>query len=209
MSAEYVKVLENYMPKEAAELAAHWIIKYNFNLKITRARNSKLGDYRAPSSLNERHLITVNHNLNSYSFLITFVHEVAHLTTYNKYGNKVKAHGSEWKAEFRGLMHPYFAMNVFPDDVAKALIRYLTNPAASSCRDEYLQKVLRKYNASNINDNTHFLEALPINTIFIYNSRRFIKGQKQRKLYKCQNVETKHYYLFNPLTEVELVEPIP
>jgi hypothetical protein len=49
---------------------AIWIIEFDFKLKITKERSTKLGDYTSPrDGLN--HTITINHNLNQYSFFIT------------------------------------------------------------------------------------------------------------------------------------------
>jgi SprT protein len=42
------------------------------------ARSSKLGDYRPPQR-GLPHRISVNHNLNQHEFLITLIHEMAHL----------------------------------------------------------------------------------------------------------------------------------
>ena len=63
---------------------------------FTSERNSRYGDYTAPRN-GQNHLITVNHNLNKYAFLITLVHEVAHLVTYNNHRHRVSPHGGEWK----------------------------------------------------------------------------------------------------------------
>jgi hypothetical protein len=200
----YAETLAEFVPPLAANVLAEWLVKYNFNLKITRTRYSKLGDYRYPLKPGERHQITINHDLNPYAFLITFVHEVAHLTTFEKYGKKVKSHGNEWKAEFRGLMRPFFELNVFPDDVAKALTRYLLDPAASSCSDIHLQKVLKKYDTkTNQSDFLVYIEDLPINSRFEYRGVSFVKGHQLRKRFKCQNLQNKHFYLFNPLVEVK------
>ena len=204
----YTEVLKKYMPVLAAELAGKWLIDYNFDLKITKERRSKLGDYMAPVN-NNRHKITINHNLNEFAFLITFVHEVAHLTTFEKYGNRVKAHGAEWKSEFRGLMRPFFELAVFPDDIGKALIRYLGNPAATSCSDIHLQKVLRKYDKNqDTNTNSIHVEALAHNAIFKYNKRYFMRGIKLKKRIKCRELKSNSEYLFNPITLVELVQDV-
>ena len=39
------------------------------------------------------HRISVNGNLNKYSFLITLIHELAHLLTFTQYKNRVDPHG--------------------------------------------------------------------------------------------------------------------
>src|ERR1700741_2656541 len=118
---QYKKVLGNYIPYDSVEIIVDWIFELNFDLKITKERSSKLGDYTSPHN-GSRHKITINHNLNHYSFLVTLTHEIAHLKTYNKHKWKVAPHGEEWKAEFRTLMAVFLRLQLFPEDVHKALI---------------------------------------------------------------------------------------
>jgi hypothetical protein len=44
-----VKVLEQYLPPHAAPLIGRWIDYFKCEFKISRNRNSKFGDYRAPT----------------------------------------------------------------------------------------------------------------------------------------------------------------
>lgn len=193
-------ILKKYIPEPAVDVIAGWIYHYDFKLKIRRSRSTKLGDYRAPLN-NRNHQITVNHDLNQYAFLITLVHEVAHLTNWNKHQHRVKPHGNEWKQEFKLLMQPFFEMNLFPEDVHAALRRYLLDPAASSCSDHHLMRVLKKYDHRS---GGLLLENLPENSVFIFNkTRRFIKGKKVRTRFKCMELTTKRLFLFSPLAEVE------
>ena len=60
--------------------------------KVKKSRSSKYGDYRPPLK-GSNHLITINYDMNKYAFLITLVHEIAHLTNWNKHKDKVKPHG--------------------------------------------------------------------------------------------------------------------
>ena len=85
-------LLLKYIPETSAPLIAQWVVEYDFKLKIKRERNTKLGDYRSPQN-GGNHIITVNHNLNKYSFLITLVHEIAHLVTFNAHKDRVLPHG--------------------------------------------------------------------------------------------------------------------
>src|SRR5688572_24707916 len=39
------QILAKYIPEGAVPLMARWIVDYDFKLKITRERNSRLGDY--------------------------------------------------------------------------------------------------------------------------------------------------------------------
>ncbi len=198
------EVLKKYLPEPAVNVIAIWIIEYDFKLKIKKERSTKLGDYTSPQK-GTNHVITVNHNLNPFSFLITLVHEVAHLTTYNKYKNTVSPHGQEWKTEFKQLMQPLITGEIFPVDIIYSLRKYLQNPAASSCSDLQLLKTLKLYDE----DNKHvFLEYLPFKTMFLYNDKVFEKGERIRKRFRCKEISKGTIYLFNPLTEVDLFEQL-
>lgn len=202
---KYKEILSKYIPELAVDTMADWILHFNFNLKITENRTSKLGDYRHPFR-GERHIITINHNLNHYSFLITLVHEIAHLTTWNKHKNTAKPHGDEWKNEFKVLMQYFLKAEIFPTDVLFALKSYMFNPAAASCTDDKLMRVLRKYDSPKIK--TVHVEELPLHSIFkMKNERYFVKGEKIRKRYKCKEIKTNLIYLFSPLAEVFPVTP--
>jgi hypothetical protein len=150
------------------------------------------------------HHISVNNDLNKYAFLITFVHEVAHLSCWEKHRDKVKPHGDEWKTEFKILMRPFMNETIFPADVLVALKKYLQDPAASSCSDLGLLRALKKYDQK---EGLVFLEQLPHGSIFSYNKNEelFRKGNKVRTRILCRTVQSNREYLFNPLTEVKPV----
>jgi len=196
-------VLSKYMPPLAAELISEWIDSYECEFRISRSRNTKLGDYRAPFK-GSGHKISVNHNLNPYSFLITTVHEFAHLVTWNAWKHRIKPHGQEWKDNFRKLMLPFFDMDIFPVDVKKAIVLYLQNPAASSCTDANLFKTLKSYDTKS--PDTLSVEDIAENETFVTkNGRVFKKLNKIRTRYRCLEVKTGLLYLFSPLAEVKLV----
>ena len=83
--------------------------------------------------------------MNSYSFLITILHELAHLFTFERYGNRVASHGKEWKNEFRNILSEFIQQKFFPEEIESALLQSQHNPAASSCADTHLMRVLNKY----------------------------------------------------------------
>ncbi len=200
------EILTKYIPQFAVPTIANWIIEFDFKLKIKKERSTKLGDYTSPhNGLN--HTITINYNLNQYSFFVTLVHEIAHLVTYNNYKNKVMPHGEEWKHAFRQLMTPFLSTDNLPLDILYAVRKYLQNPAAASCSDATLMRTLRLYDAVNTDSNLILLEHLPFKTHFVYNEMRvFIKGEKLRKRFRCQEIATGAIYLFSPLAEVEAIE---
>lgn len=196
-----VDVLAQYMPLSAAPIISKWIDYFQCEFKISKNRATKLGDYRHPFK-NSGHKISVNNNLNSYAFLVTTVHEFAHLLTWNEYKNKVKPHGSEWKNNFKKMMNPFFELQIFPSDVHHAIVGYLNNPAASSCTDLSLARALKKYDS---NLATTRLEELPLQSIFVLkDGRKFKKGERVRKRYRCVCLNNGNTYLFNPLAEVFL-----
>ncbi len=181
---------------------SEWIFQFDFKLRIKKSRSTKYGDYRPPVN-GENHLITINYDMNKYAFLITLVHEIAHLSNYNKNKDRVKPHGDEWKLHYKLLMQRFLIPDIFPVDIITALRKYMNNPAASSCSDHNLLRVLKKYD---IRQDTVLLEELSIGTIFRYNkSRDFIKGEQIRKRFKCKELVTNRVYLFNPLVEVLVV----
>ena len=199
-----VKVLEKYLPPDAAPLIGRWIDYFKCEFKISRNRGSKFGDYRSPYG-GKGHRISVNYDLNPYAFLVTTVHEFAHLHTWNEHKQKAKPHGTEWKANFKKMMQPFFEKDIFPSDVKDAITSYLNNPAASSCSDLNLYRSLRKYDAPK--ESVLTVEKVPLKALFkIKGGRIFRKEEQLRKRFKCVEIATKRVYLFSPVAEVELVE---
>lgn len=190
-----------YVPEAAAPVLSKWITDSGCQFVVSRSRTSKLGDYRSPYD-GRPHRITVNHNLNKYSFLITAVHEFAHLLTYNQHKNKVRPHGKEWKQNFRYLMEPFLNGNIFPQEVLRVLKIHMKNPTASSSADINLYRALRNIESDAPPNIT--VEDIEFNTMFkLGNGRVFLKKEKLRKRYKCIEVASQRVYLFNPIAEVQ------
>lgn len=201
---DFSKQLSKYIPLSAASIVSQWINHTGCRFKVTRSRSTKLGDYTAPFQGNP-HQITVNHDLNPYSFLITTIHEFAHLKTYQEHKNKVKPHGIEWKQNFKLLMAPFLQLSIFPADIQEAISRYMNNPSASSCTDLTLYRVLKLYDANESNGIP--IEEIKEQAVFsLKNGRIFKKLEKLRKRYKCIELVSNRVYLFHPLVEVYLVK---
>jgi hypothetical protein len=195
--------LQNYLPPGTYEAVAGYLHRYKVHLTVARERKSILGDYRH-STHHVNHRISVNGNLNSYSFLITLLHELAHLLTFEQYKNKVLAHGREWKMIYSQLLAQFLKNKIFPADIEKELLLSLKNPAASSCAEDGLLRVLRKYDERE--SHHRLVEELSINAIFrTSDGRIFQRGEKLRKRFKCKEVKTGKIYLFSPVYEVQLV----
>jgi SprT protein len=205
MSKEKVafEELQAYLPMGSLEAVLKYIFEYKVQLTITKKRASVLGDYRHPY-LGKGHRISVNGDLNKFSFLITLLHEIAHLITFEKNGRRVQPHGQEWKTNFGLLLLDFTSKNIFPEDVHKALQRSINNPAASSCGDEKLLRVLKSYDPKK--EGIHLVEELAQGEKFIIKGNRiFEKGEKIRKRIKCKELATGKLYLFSPVFEVKKI----
>ncbi|MEP6748331.1 MAG: SprT-like domain-containing protein [Bacteroidota bacterium] len=195
--------LQNYLPAIAAAPALALLERYKVHLTITKERKSVLGDYRHAHN-NAAHRISVNGNLNQYAFLITLVHELAHLVTFLEYGNRVQAHGREWKQLYKMLLLQFLEMNIFPADILASLTSSLNNLPASSCADEGLMRVLRRYDKKHAG--TLLVEELPEGALFALDDGKvFKKGPRLRKRFQCVEVKTGKLYLFSPVYEVKKV----
>lgn len=192
--------LKSFLPAGFEGMVADLLFSDPVSFKVVKPRNTKLGDFRA-SSNGERHQITVNGDLNKYSFLITTLHEFAHLKTFLKFGHRVKPHGEEWKMEFRKLLVPAIDTKLLPQDILNALMNSLVNTKASSCSDIQLMRVLKKYDEGN--NETVLLESIPHNAIFTLQGKRFVKGELRRKRYLCEDLVSKKKYLVHALSEVK------
>jgi hypothetical protein len=195
------KILGKYIPQASIASVFQLITAHNIHLKIVNERVTRHGDYRKMS--NGQHQITVNSNLNIFRFLITLIHEIAHLIAFKKYGNSIKPHGIEWKRTFQQLMLPYLRPEIFPNNLLPFLAIHFKNPKASSDTDTNLSLALKEYDAPN--DKNYVFE-IPLGSRFrIYNGKIFKRGQRRVKRFECIEISTGKVYLFNPNAEVELL----
>lgn len=193
--------LQQYLPPNTFEPVLHYLQQYKVHLTVARERKSILGDYRHRTP-HKNHRISVNGNLNPYAFLITLIHELAHLLTFEQWGNRVQAHGKEWKGVFGQLLAQFIQHKIFPADIEQALVRSISNPAASSCADEVLLRTLRRYDSAAAK--ARLVEEVPEHGLFkTHDGKVFKKGEKVRKRFKCVEVKTGRLYLFSPVYEVE------
>lgn len=198
-----LEYLDNYLPAGASGKLFEYLHRYKVHLTITRSRKSILGDYRHATG-KDNHRISVNGSLNKYAFLITLIHEIGHLITFQQYGNRVNSHGKEWKLAYRLVLEDFIHLKLFPPDLHQALIKSLHDLPASSCSDVNLTRVLKNYDAGdknvlveNITPGGHFKTA---------DGKLFIRGRQIRKRIECAELRTGKLYLFSPVYEVEPVK---
>jgi SprT protein len=184
--------LQKHVPSEALRYC-HSLWKFcPFELKITRTRQSKVGDFTGRKDSRYQR-ITLNHDLNPYLFLFTYVHEVAHLHVYVKYGNKADPHGTEWKDVFKQLMAPLILNTVFPLQILHLVQKHMRNPKASSFADSELTKAFRLFDKHA--DQYTCLSDIPEGSIFQFQRRYFTKGKLKRTRIICREVRSKRNYL--------------
>lgn len=193
MTKEQVtSILTTHVPQAAIAYCLMLWQQSPFELKITRSRNTKVGDFTSRGR-KQHPRITLNNDLNPYLFLQTYVHEVAHLRVYLSLGNKVEAHGEEWKTMFTELMVPLLWENIFPEDILHVLRRHMVNPKASSYADPLLIQAFRKYDKNQ--DRFIELAHLPEGSIFHFHGRYFKKGRIRRTRILCVEMKSKRNYL--------------
>jgi SprT protein len=195
--------LRQFIPQGSAQLVYDYLHRYNVHLTVTRVRKSVLGDYRHATG-GKNHRISVNGNMNKFAFLITLIHELAHLVTFIQYGNKVQSHGKEWKLVYRKMLEDFIKLHIFPEDILVAFKKSLHDLPASSCADEDLMRVLKKYDPEA--EKKLLVEQIEEGKLFDAGEGRiFRKGKKLRKRFQCVEISTRKVYLFSPIFEVEAI----
>ncbi|WP_264535153.1 SprT-like domain-containing protein [Flavobacterium sp. N1736] len=195
------ETLAKYLPEHAVKPAFELIVANQVHLKIVNERQTRHGDYRRGHT--GKHEITVNSSLNKYRFLITLIHEIAHLVAFEKFGRNIKPHGDEWKFTFQRLMVPFIRPEIFPGQLLPLLARHFKNPTASSDTDTTLSLALKQYDKEN--DKNYIFE-IPYGSVFrIKNGKIFKKLAVRTKRFECIEISSGRTYLFNPNAEVELL----
>jgi len=195
MSQYSLKELNKYLPEGAFGILLPLFHRQKLNIVISKERNTKLGDFRPPVNGNPAR-ISINHNLNPFSFLITLLHETAHLFTWADFKNRVRPHGSEWKRKFSEISFPFVEQGIFPADIMEPLMDYLNNPKASTYSHHKLSGALANYDKE---QELILLSSIPFGDIFsLKNGKRFKKISLIRKNYKCLNLDNKKFYSVSP-----------
>lgn len=195
-------ILFQYIPEHAVDPVVELIKHHKIHLKIVNERQTRHGDYRKRT--NGQHQITVNASLNKYRFLMTLIHEMAHLLAFELYGRDIKPHGLEWKHTFTKMMLPFLRPEVFPNELLPYLASHFRNPTASSDTDPHLAKAMKKFDIGR--EEITLIHEIPNGSLFrIRGGRVFQKIGLKVKRYACMEVQTGRMFLFNANAEVEPV----
>ncbi len=201
---EPLQAIERFLPKDTFEKILPHLRAYPLHLAITRERRSVQGSYHAPLHSGLRHRISINGNLNPYSFLVTLLHELAHLHTFIQYNHQVQPHGPEWKNNFKNLLADFLNAKIFPEAIHHALLQYLGNIKASTCTDPHLYKTLKQFDT--VDTGRVFVEEIPEGQHFALPDGRVLqKLEKLRTRYRCKELRTGNIYMVPAIMEVNMV----
>lgn len=201
-SEQFISEVSPRVPAAALDYCKQLWQQYQFRFRLRKTRVTKIGDFTFRHGHTPR--ITVNQELHPYLFLITYLHEVAHLQVHHEFGNRVEGHGEEWKGAFRKMIEPVLNENIFPKDLLLALQAHMEDPRATTYSDPELMNVLRRYDPSS---GTQILLAdIPEGSIFGIRGRWFKKGPTKRTRALCREITSKRKYFVPVDAPVENVQ---
>ena len=191
-----IQSLEKYLPQNSLQYLKIWFSDYYIHIKITRNRNSKLGDYRKLPD--HSHEITINSTLVPQLFFFVLTHELAHLIAFEKYGRRISPHGNEWKETFRQMLLQ--SLDVYEEELRPIIIKFSKSPKANFMASPDLVKY---FHIERQDDTLQFIEKLQKGDFFIYRNEKYLLEGLIKKNYLCKNLATGRKYSFKPLARVE------
>jgi len=202
-SGKLQEIFEQHLPKNSIQYCLNLWTETPFSFHVKSPRTSKLGDFRYRKDQKVQ-TITLNSDLNPYQFLLTLIHEIAHLRAFDKHGPHHSPHGKEWKLIFQELMFPLLTNEIFPKDLLIPIKLHMRNPSASSARDLFLMKEMSKYDFKKSDSKDSFLSDLPPGSVFQISGKKFKKGETRRTRVICEEIDTGKKYLISRLARVNL-----
>ena len=191
-----VTLLEKYLPENTLPFLRKWFGEHYIHIKITKGRNSKLGDYRKMPD--KSHQITINSTLQPQLFFFVLTHELAHLIAFENFGRQISPHGAEWKQTFREMLLE--SISIYSEDLKPIILNFSKSPKANFMASPDL---VRYFRIENYEDESSYIEDLEINGRFIYRKRTYVILEKLKKNYLCMNLDNGKKYIFKPLARVE------
>jgi len=193
-------ISEKYFPEGSYPLVLAMLKPHDVSIRLKRKRSTKYGDFTSNSKRAKIPVITVNNDLNPYSFLITLLHELAHFLVWKEGHHYAKPHGRTWKNHFTELMQTMMNENVFPESLLPFIIRHIENPSATSCSDTKLFRELSKFDTNQMGV---FVDDIKDGELFqTKDGQIFSRDKKIRKRILCTRLKKRKQYLFSPIYRV-------
>lgn len=193
----------SFFPENTRWLITEYLRIYSFRLRITKPRKLRLGSFRAAYK-GDLPVININNDLGLYSFLLVFLHELAHLVVWKKHGRRAAPHGKEWKDAYQELMMPLLDKENLPADLTLGLEKYFKTTRASFQRDVAFQRILHTLDGKGVLLTLH--DVPDAKTFHLMDGRQMVKMERIRTRYKCFCPSNKKYYLVSPAAQIFLPE---
>ncbi|MEC5394638.1 SprT-like domain-containing protein [Bergeyella sp. RCAD1439] len=189
-------LLEKYLPEQTFPLLQKWIGQRPLHIKITKERQSKLGDYR---QLEDRsHQISINATLPPFLFFFVLTHELAHLLAFERFGHRIAPHGSQWKATFGEMIVE--SLYLYPEDLRPILKKFSLSPKANFMASPDLVSYFR---LKDLPPDFVLVKDLPEASRFVYNRKNYQLLRKMKKNYLCKNIDNGKSYVFQSIVPVK------
>ncbi|KQR95266.1 transcription elongation protein SprT [Chryseobacterium sp. Leaf180] len=191
-----VNTLERYLPEDTLPFLKKWFEDHTIHIKITKNRNSKLGDYRKLRDLS--HEITINSTLAPQLFFFVLTHELAHLLAFEKFGRRIAAHGREWKITFRSMLLE--SIDVYDNELKSIILKFAKSPKANFMSSPDLVKFFRPEMEDDL---MVYIENIEKGSKFLYREEAYVLEGLIKKNYLCMHLSTGRKYAFRPLARVK------
>lgn len=191
-----IKNLEKHLPENTFPYLRKWFGEHYIHIKITRGRNSKLGDYRKMPD--KSHQITINSTLQPQLFFFVLTHELAHLLAFENFGGRISPHGAEWKHTFRMMLLE--SISIYSEDLKPIILKFSKSPKANFMSSPDL---VRYFRIEDYEEESSYIEDLNTGDRFIYRKQTYIIEELRKKNYLCENLDNGKKYIFKPLARVE------
>lgn len=181
-------------------LVSNWTKGHALDIYLRRERQTKYGDYRFTSVFlgRDKHVITVNENLEKDLFFFTLTHELAHYFCRKKYGRrKMKPHGVEWKFIFAELL--VASAETYPEEMRVGIKEYAKKPRATLFSSKVTTDLFMK------KEDNLYLEEISQGALFMLGKRKMKKREKRKMRYLCEDLQNKKLYLVSKNSVVERI----
>lgn len=204
MEDKEIEIFKKYLPERSIVYCHQLWKEHHIQFTISPPRKSVYGNYVYRHGI---HHISVNGDLSPESFLVTYLHEVAHLLVRKSTTRRPKPHGIEWQRAFRAVMKPMLELQVFGSELTQALNRHLEKPRATSCADPVMHRLLMgSQEMDEAEKDEVIIEKLAPGTRFVFQSLIFRIIRKVRTRLECVRESDGALYRFQPTARVRLLD---